>query len=372
MVELDERPVAELPGRQVVVLDVLGHERPGERSGRLVRVRRQPVTVRLLLGAGVDRGKRGRNPARLERVRRVSPRTDGQEAELGASLDDQVADLVVVGVGAPDLQAGGAGHAVTQSTHVHAADLHLRHVEEAELLERSAVEFFDHGPGVRALDLEAVVLARDGVTVRARVRAAVDLDVQVLVAAGLAMEHEPVRCGRAADIDVFVFGFAEQDAVADDVSRSRRGNVLLGLVDREVRDGVDGGVGDQLDGIRPLEEHVVHVVGLVVEHGGVAPRLLFLDPVGEVGWHDGVDVRADLGVAQQLDGRARRVDDLLQILRCHDEPFFGVVMVRVRRRRCGCRVGSRGLVRATARRARGLPVRRRRRGVAGRRRSRRG
>ena len=25
------------------------------------------------------------------------------------------------------------------------------------------------------------------------------------------------------------------------------------------------------------------------------------------------------------------VDDLLQILRCHDEPFFGVVMVRVRR-----------------------------------------
>ena len=88
---------------------------------------------------------------------------------------------------------------------------------------------------LRALDLEAVVLALDRVTVRARGRAAVDLDVEVRVAAGLAVVQQPVRRGRAADVDVLVLGLAEQDAVADHVAGGGGRHVLLGLVDREDR-----------------------------------------------------------------------------------------------------------------------------------------
>src|SRR5690606_17799870 len=69
-----------------------------------------------------------------------------------------------------------------------------------------------------------------------------------------------------------------------------------------------------------LDEDVVHVVRLVVQDGRVAPRLLLLDPRRGVRRDDGVDVRADLRVAQQLD-RVGLVQELLEILGHECEPL---------------------------------------------------
>ena len=48
VVELDERAVAEIVRRQVVVADVVGGEAAAERAGGLVAVRRQPLAVRFI------------------------------------------------------------------------------------------------------------------------------------------------------------------------------------------------------------------------------------------------------------------------------------------------------------------------------------
>ena len=93
-----------------------------------------------------------------------------------------------------------------------------------------------------------------------------------VVAAGLGVVREPVGDRGTADVHELLVVEMEEDAVADHVAGRRRRHVLLGHVDREVRDAVDGRVGDQLEGIRALEEEVDHVVGLVEEHGASRAR----------------------------------------------------------------------------------------------------
>ncbi len=56
---------------------------------------------------------------------------------------------------------------------------------------------------------------------------------------------------------------------------------------------------------------------LVEERGRLAPRDLFLAPVRELGWDGGVDVRADLRVACQLDRAAGGLDGVLEAPRGH-------------------------------------------------------
>src|SRR5690606_31377589 len=214
VVELDERAVAELPRVQVVVLDRLADERAADRAGRLVRVGRQPLAVALQLVAGVDRRQRARDPARLERVRRIGAAADRDQAELFTRLEDLLADVVLVLVGAPDLEARRAGHAMAQRADGLVADLHRRHVEELELVERGAVELLDHVPGARALDLEAPADALDRLAHRAA-RAAVVVDDLDVVAAGLTVETQPVRGRRAADVHELFLVEVEDDAVAD-------------------------------------------------------------------------------------------------------------------------------------------------------------
>src|SRR5690606_13852832 len=116
----------------------------------------------------------------LERVRRVGARADLMEPEVLPCLDDRGADLFALLVRAPDLETGGAGHAVAQRAHRAARDLDRAHVEEPDLLDRAAVELLDHLPCVRALDLEAVALANDGLAHRPRRRAVVLLDLDVI------------------------------------------------------------------------------------------------------------------------------------------------------------------------------------------------
>ena len=194
VVELHERPVAEVVRREVVVGDVVGVVAPAERAGALVALRGQPLAVRLHVVAGEDRRQRARDPARLERVRRVDARADVDEAELGAGLEDRGLDLGAVVPRAEDLAARDARHAVVQRAHLAAGDRDPVHVEEPDLGQRPAVELLEHLERVRALDLVAVDLA----VVRVDGRALVALAGRV-VAAGLAVVLHPVvrrRAGR--------------------------------------------------------------------------------------------------------------------------------------------------------------------------------
>jgi hypothetical protein len=318
VVELDERAVAELPRVEVVVLDLVRDEAAGQRVGRLVAVGREPLAVVAQLLGGVDRRQRRRDPAGLEGVGRVGARATRLDPELAAHLEDGVADLLVGLVGAPDLQARGTGHAVTQGADLLAADVHGRHAEELQLLEVAAVQLLDDRPGVGALDLEPPHVARHGLAVRPGGRAGVVADLDV-VALG-ALELQPVRHRRAADEDVLLLVEVEQDAVADDAALGGDRDELIGYVDREVRHAVDAQVGDQLERVRPGDPRVVHVVRLVEEHRGLPPRLLLAPPVRELRGHHGVDVGAELGVAQQLDGVAGLVEKFLQVARGHVHP----------------------------------------------------
>jgi hypothetical protein len=142
----------------------------------------------------------------------------------------------------------------------------------------------------------------------------IGLDVE---AAGLGLEAEPVRRGRAADERELLLALVEEDAVADHVAGRRRRDVLLRHPHRVVRGAVDRRRGDQVDRAGAAQHQVHHVVRLVVEHDGLAPGALLAAPVRELGRDDRVDVGADLRVAQQLDGAVGRVEDFLQVARCH-------------------------------------------------------
>src|SRR5690606_8023823 len=81
----DVEAVAELERSDVVVLDVVADEAAAKRTDRLVAVRAEPVAILLQHAfTAVDAGQRRRNPAGLERVRRVRAAAD--EAQVDADV----------------------------------------------------------------------------------------------------------------------------------------------------------------------------------------------------------------------------------------------------------------------------------------------
>ena len=249
-----------------------------------------------------------------------------------AGLEDVLADLVAFRVRSPDLEAGRAGHAVTQAAHLAALDVDRVHREELHVGDRTAVDLVENLPGVRALHLEAIVPARDGLAARMRGRTIVADEIH-LEAAGLGMELQPVHRRRTADEHQFVLLEVEQDAVADDVAFVAGGHHLLRAVHREVREAVDCGVGAELERVRPLERELGHVVRLVEQHRGIAPCLLLVAPVGEFARHDGIDVRADLRIAKELNGIAGGLEHAFQVLLTHEMESSMVISVHVRQAR---------------------------------------
>src|SRR5690606_5057361 len=235
------------------------------------------------------------------------------QAELFTGLEDLVADVVLLFVGTPDLEARRAGHAVAQRAHGLVADLHLAHVEELELVERGAVELLDHVPGLRALDLEAPRNAVHRLAHRAARRARIVDDVDVVLAL-LGLEHQPAGGRRAADIDELFLGQVEDDTVADYVAIGRGRDVLLRLVDFPALDRVDHRVRQQLQRIRALDVEVEHVVRLVEQHGTVLPGPLFGTPVGEVRRDHRIDIGTDLRIAQLGDDVGSILQNLLEII----------------------------------------------------------
>jgi hypothetical protein len=199
-----------------------------------------------------------------------------------------------------------------------AGDVHVGHVEELELLERRTVELLDDRPGVSPLDLETPALPIDGLPHGVHRRASIRLDVEVPVSADFPVIAQPVAGRRSADEEELVLALSEQDTVSDHVAVLVDGHVLLRNVDVEVRDAVDRGVTNQLDGVGAANDHVVHVVRLIEEHGRFAPGPLLQSPTRVFGRHHGHDVGGVLGVAQNVDDVGASIDNVLQT------PWFGL------------------------------------------------
>ena len=282
---------------------LLRHVAAGNRAGRLVAAGRQPLAVLLHLLAGVDGRQRRRNPARLQRVRRVGAGAHLHQPELLARREDDVLHLLALGIQAPDFEPGCAGHAVPERADLLAPDGDVVHVEELDVRNRPAVQLFEQLPRVRPLHLVAVVLAHDRGALRVRRRAVVAARLHV-EPAGLGVELHPVHGRRAAHEVELVFAVVEHDHVADDVAVVAARRELLGLVRRVALEGVRRQVRQHLHRVRTGDEQFRHVVRLVEQHRGIAPRLLLAAPVAVLGRHHGIHVGANLRVPQHLDGVA--------------------------------------------------------------------
>src|SRR5262249_48469933 len=192
-----------LEGLRVFAVIVVGYEAAPDRAGGLVAVRPEPLAIVPELLARVDRRQRRRYPAGLQRVRRIGAAAASHETELLAGLEDRRADLILLCIGTPDLEPGGARHAAAQGAHGPAANPHGGHVEELQLLERATVQLLDDRPRLGALDLEAPHRACDWLSHRAHRRAVVELHLDV-VAAGRRMKAQPVRGRRPADVQTLL------------------------------------------------------------------------------------------------------------------------------------------------------------------------
>ena len=93
--------------------------------------------------------------------------------------------------------------------------------------------------------------------------------------------------------------------IADDVAAVAAWHELLGLVDGEVGEAVDAEIVEQLPRVGAFDEDVDHVMRLVEQDTAGAPGALLVAPVAEFRGDDGIDVGADLRIAQHLDRIAR-------------------------------------------------------------------
>jgi hypothetical protein len=92
----------------------------------------------------------------------------------------------------------------------------------------------------------------------------------------------------------------EEDDVSDDIAVIVADDILLGLADFKTLEAVDTKRREQLESIRPLNVHVCHVIRLVEQHAAVLPGTLLVSPVRKLGWHNRINIRADLGVSQEI------------------------------------------------------------------------
>ncbi len=172
-------------------------------------------------------------------------------------------------------------------------------MEELDVRDRPAIHLLEDLRRLRPLDLVAVMRAQHPLALGARRRTRVVLDAHVPLAVGGA-EQQPVRGRRAADEDELVHTLAEDDVIADDVAVRRHGHEVLGAVEAEIRERIDAVIGEELLGLGTFDDQLVHVMGLVEEHCGIAPGALLLTPVGKLRRDDRVYIHADFGVAKHL------------------------------------------------------------------------
>src|SRR5208283_6126933 len=121
-----------------------------------------------------------------------------------------------------------------------------------------------------------------------------------VVAAGLGVELNPVRCRRYADIDKAVLFQVKENAISDDIAVVAARSKLLGAIDGELGEAVGGQMREQLEGVGALDVQVGHVMILVEKNGGLIPGALLVAPVGDLGGDNGKDTRSEMRIAKHV------------------------------------------------------------------------
>lgn len=287
--------ITEFERIDVIVLDILGNEASADRARGLVAIRAQPVAIILQHAvAGVNARQRRRDPARFERVGGIGPAAAAHEIDAGlfGCLEDAGQDVALVLIRSPYFETGRAGHAVTQRLYFLRADIDPVDMEELDIRDRPTIHLLEDLRGIRSLDLVAVVGAKHTLAFRPRRRPRIMLDTHIPLAIGSA-EHQPARGRSAADEDELVLTLAENDVVTNDVTIRSYRNEMLGAVEIEIRKGVDAVIGKEFLRIGPFNDQFVHVVGLVKQHGTLAPCGLLGTPVAELTGDNRVYIHSD-------------------------------------------------------------------------------
>src|ERR671911_2840326 len=133
VIQVNETPVAEVIGSQVVVGDVIGVEAASDRSHPFITACRQPLSVTLHLCAIVNCRTGRWNPSRFQGVGSVSPRAHLSQPIRVTSLDNGVSDLVGVLPSTEQFVAGLSCHSMTQRPGGLASYGEFSHVEELDL-----------------------------------------------------------------------------------------------------------------------------------------------------------------------------------------------------------------------------------------------
>ena len=75
---------------------------------------------------------------------------------------------------------------------------------------------------------------------------------------------------------------------------------MLGTVQAEIVEAVDAVMRQEFGRLRPFDDQLVHVVGLIEQYGALPPGDLFTAPIAEFGRDHRVDIVPGLGMAQQV------------------------------------------------------------------------
>ncbi len=164
---------------------------------------------------------------------------------------------------------------------------------------------------VRALDLEAIGFARDGIHTRGRTLVALAFDI---VAAGRGVILHPVVHGGAPDEIEQILVQVEQDHVADDEAVPAHRHELFGFVDFETLEAVDSQLLQEFAGIRPGNIHVRHVIGLLNRIAVFCQACCSSRQLVYSGWYYRIWIRTARRVAQHLHRATRGTNQLFSRL----------------------------------------------------------
>ena len=198
---------------------------------------------------------------------------------------------------------------MAQRQHFAAGDADLGGAEERNVGRLALDHRLEDGLGIRPVHAETEVGAAGGV-----LRSLVVALYGYVVAAGHGVEVHPILQMHAADEFEPVLRQILQHRLADDRALVVAGYELFGTPGAEVGEAVDADVAEQLERVGPLQEQLWHVVRLVEQHGGLAPGVLFVAPVGELRRH-----RARAGPVAVVWGRGVVAEVVDQVRGCVDQ-----------------------------------------------------
>src|SRR5260221_3885017 len=168
------------------------------------------------------------------------------------------------------------------------------HVEEFDLRQRAAVEFFQQFYRVGPLNLISEGLPDLRVGNRSLITIYFDV-----VSPRLRIELHPIGYGGSTHQTHLVVLQAEQDHVANDVAVVVTRDELLRLIASEAVKRVDTEVRDEAHHVRSLKVQVRHMKRLIHQRHGFTPCPLLIAPIRKLSryW---IHVQSDLRVPQHL------------------------------------------------------------------------